>query len=251
MGFLNELISDFTGQGGQSQNSGSQNQSSQGPPPVSPPWVAEWDGRDNRWMFVNQQTGERTYNHPGQGYGQQQQGNSGYGQGGGYQQQQGNSGYGQGGGYQQGQQEQKQGGNAWKYAAGGAAGLAGGALLMHEGEEMNGWDRDENRIANDFENAPENAANWAGQEVGRVDNFGDRVENKWDNTVNDVENFPEDAAQWTGEKVQAVEDVPQDIENKWDNAANDVDQFGDRMDNSYDQGRNEQRYDDDNNNNDW
>lgn len=114
------------------------------------------------------------------------------------------------------------------------------------------WDGDKYRMeqrvdnfGNDVENLPENAANWTGQQVGNVENFGDRVENRWDNTVDDVEDFPEDAARWTGEKVQAVEDIPQDIENKWDNGVNDVEQFGDRMDNAYDDGRDEQRYDDD------
>lgn len=113
------------------------------------------------------------------------------------------------------------------------------------------WDEDkykmEQRVdnfGNDVENFPENAANWTGQQVGNVENFGDRVENKWDNAVNDVEDFPEDAARWTGEKVQEVEDIPQDIENKWDGAVDSVEDFGDRMDNAYDEGRDEQRYDD-------
>jgi hypothetical protein len=71
------------------------------------------------------------------------------------------------------------------------------------------------------------------------------VEQKWDNGVNDIENFPENAAEWTGEKVQAVEDIPQDIENKWDNMTDGVEQFGDNMENAYDEGRDEQRYEDD------
>jgi hypothetical protein len=42
-----------------------------------------------------------------------------------------------------------------------------------------------------------------------------------------------------------VEDIPQDIENKWDNEVQGVEQFGDRMDNAYDEGRDEQKYEDD------
>jgi uncharacterized protein YktA (UPF0223 family) len=106
----------------------------------------------------------------------------------------------------------------------------------------------ENRVdefGNDISNLPENTANWTGEQVGRVEHFDDRVEQRWDNGVNDVENLPENAAEWTGEKVQEVEDIPQGIENKWDNEVDNVEDFGDRMDNAYDDGRNEQRYDDD------
>lgn len=134
MGFLGELVSEFThsGKSGQQPPSGG----SHAPPPVSPPWHTEWDGRDNRWLFVNQQTGERTFTYPGPGYSQQQggygapQGGYGYNQSG-YNNQQGAY----NGGYQQ-EHDQKQGGNGWKYAAAGVAGVAGGALLMHEGENI-------------------------------------------------------------------------------------------------------------------
>jgi hypothetical protein len=51
--------------------------------------------------------------------------------------------------------------------------------------------------------------------------------------------------------VQDVEDIPQDIENRWDNAENDVADFGGRMNQSYDDGRDEQRYDDEERNDDW
>lgn len=83
--------------------------------------------------------------------------------------------------------------------------------------------------------------------MGRVENFGDRVDQRWDNAVDDVEDFPENAARWGGEKVQEVEDIPQDVENRWDGAVAGVENFGDRMDDAYDDGRDEQRYDDDRN----
>jgi hypothetical protein len=302
MGFLSDLVKDFSGSDkqGQQQSGYGQQQSGYGqqpyqqqsnssygsqPPPVSPPWYAEWDSRENRWLFVNQQTGERTFNQPGAGYSQQQgnygappqQGGYGYGQGGysnqgAYQQ----TGYdpSRGSGYQH--EEHKSGGNGMKYAAAGAAGLAGGALLMHESDNIGkpallkstynvpilphtnpattehgfdnataGAERRFDEFGNDISNFPENAAGYAGEQVGRVENFGDDVEQKWDNGVNDVENFPENAAEWTGEKVQAVEDIPQDMENKWDSEVQGVEQFGDRMDNAYDQGRDEERYEDD------
>ncbi|KAH7397448.1 hypothetical protein BKA66DRAFT_438006 [Pyrenochaeta sp. MPI-SDFR-AT-0127] len=240
MGFLNNLVSEFTHSGQQGQQQHGSSQGGNNPPPVSPPWFAEWDARDNRWLFVNQQTGERTFTYPGPGYGQQQ---GGYGGNqGGYNQNAYNPSQGN---YQQ-EEHKKEGGNGWKYAAAGAAGLAGGALLMHEGEEMKeGWDRDKYRLENDVSNFPENAAGWTGEQVGRAEGFGDRVENRWDNAVDDVEDFPENAANWTGQKVQEVEDIPQDVENRWDNAVDNVEDFGDRMDNAYDDGRDERRYDDD------
>jgi hypothetical protein len=114
--------------------------------------------------------------------------------------------------------------------------------------------RVENRVdefGNDVSNFPENAAGWSGEQVGRVENFDDRVENRFDNAVDNVEDFPENAARWTGEKVQDVEDIPQDMENRWDNAENDVADFGGRMNQSYDDGRDEQRYDDEGRNDDW
>ena len=58
------------------------------------------------------------------------------------------------------------------------------------------------------------------------DRTEDRVENKWDNAVDNVEDFPENAAGWAGEKVGSVE------------------QFGDNIDDAYDDGRAEGRYDD-------
>lgn len=134
MDFLKEAVSSFS--------SGKHSQSNP-PPQPPPPWIVEWDGREERWIFFNQQTGERTNQFPqyggGAGYG-----GGGYGggqqyQGGGYggQQYQG-GGYG-GGGYEgeYRQEEKKSGGHGLAYGAmGAAAGLAGGALLMHEGEEV-------------------------------------------------------------------------------------------------------------------
>lgn len=151
MSFLGKLVNEFThsGQSGQGQQQYQQHSSgapTHAPPPVSPPWHVEWDARDNRWLFVNQQTGERTFTYPGPGYGQQQGGypdpQGGYGntQGGySYQGAYGQGSYKQGlpnNSYQQQEHQKKQGGNGWKYAAAGAAGVAGGALLMHEGHEI-------------------------------------------------------------------------------------------------------------------
>lgn len=178
------------------------NQGPPGPPPHVPePWIAEWDARDRRWIFINRANGERTFEYPNQypgGYGQGYQNgeNRGYGQG--YQSGE-NRGYGQGynQGYGQGygsgvyqgerieearlgqqQQAQKHGHSGLAYGAmGAAAGLVGGALLMHEGEKVEDhWKRDEYR-----------------------------AEEKWDDAKQDVEYAPEEVAGWTGRKVSLVE----------------------------------------------
>ena len=143
MSFLSGLVNEFGHHGGRGgggsggYNQGDYNQGSSGgygppPPQVSPPWVARWDEREQRWMFINERTGERTHEHPGA------YGGGGYEQRGGYDRGYGGGGYG-GGGYQEERREERHhgGGHGMMYgAAGAAAGLAGGALLMHEGEKI-------------------------------------------------------------------------------------------------------------------
>jgi hypothetical protein len=145
-----------SGYGGQPQGYGGYPQQQQqqpsynSGPQVPPPWVARWDDQSQRWFFVNEQTGERTWNQPGQGggYGQPQHQPS-YGGGAPYggeqsygQQQQGSYGYGgesrQGEYYQQQQQQEKpKKDHTMAYVAGAAAvGVAGGALGMYAGEKI-------------------------------------------------------------------------------------------------------------------
>ncbi|KIX92694.1 uncharacterized protein Z520_11546 [Fonsecaea multimorphosa CBS 102226] len=195
-----------------------------GPPQVPHPWVAEWDERDGRWFFVNRETGERTFQHPQQSYGGGGYDERGFGGGYGGQEQRG---YGE-------QEPQHKSHTGRNVALGAAAGLLGGALLMHEGEKVeNKWDDAKYDVENDVRDG-----------------------------VQDVENFPDDAARWTGDKVQEVEDIPQDVDRKWDNAVQDVedvpddvagwagrkvgdvDRFDDNIDNAYDQGRDDARYND-------
>jgi len=115
--------------------------------PLPPPWHAEWDQRDRRYVFINPQTGQRTFEHPHPTY--QQRGNYGdYPQQGGYGQQQQQGGYGAGysqpqvgyqqGGYQTSVPQQTQSSHkALEYGALGAVGgLVTGALAMHEGEKL-------------------------------------------------------------------------------------------------------------------
>jgi hypothetical protein len=53
------------------------------------------------------------------------------------------------------------------------------------------------------------------------------VEDKFDNAIQDVEDVPDDIAGWTGRKVGEVE------------------RFDDGVEDSYDDGRDEERYDND------
>ena len=118
-----------------------------GPPPCPPPWFAEWDGRDQRWLYINRENGERTFQHPEPSY---YQGGGGYGEqrgyGGGYGQQQG--GYGGSGGYGQPQggyggyeqqappPEEKKSHGLLYGALGAAGGLLAGGLAVHEADKV-------------------------------------------------------------------------------------------------------------------
>lgn len=101
-------------------------------PPLPPPWVARWDEANQRWFYINERTGERTGQHPQPGY-SPQPGHSpqpGYNSQPGYNPQHGYA--------EQGRNEQPRSNNhnLLYGAAGAAAGLVGGALLMHEGEKI-------------------------------------------------------------------------------------------------------------------
>ncbi|KAK0277735.1 hypothetical protein LTR35_009571 [Friedmanniomyces endolithicus] len=192
------------------------------PPQVPYPWRPEWDARERRYIFVNEQNGERTWDYPG-GYG-----------GGGYERREEviteeQRGY--------GEQQRRQGGghSGLMYGAmGAAAGLAGGAFLMHEsGNIENDYERDKYRVENDVEDFPENTARWGGEKVQEVedipqdveqgfDRFGRRIENGFD----DVVDAPEEVSGWAGRKV------------------GDVERYDDNVGNAYDEGRDERRYED-------
>ena len=145
-GFLSNLFDNFTHSGrGETErysetetySSSSYGNNSYGPPapPQVPyPWRAQWDDRERRYCFVHEQTGEQIWEYDevirrtqGGGYSEQQ--SSTY-----YDEQRG---YG-GGGYQtEESQRQSSGGHGMAYGAlGAAAGLAGGAALMYEGEKI-------------------------------------------------------------------------------------------------------------------
>lgn len=141
-GFIGELVEEFTHQGGGSQQRPPQQQGyggysgggggpSPNGPPLPPGWMARWDQYRNCYIYINQETGEETLERPYYRGGPPQQG---YGQGG-YEREYG-GGYGQGG-YEQEPRRQEGGHHGMAYgAAGAAAGLVGGAMLMHEGDKV-------------------------------------------------------------------------------------------------------------------
>jgi hypothetical protein len=211
-------------------------------PRVPEPWVTEWDARDNRWIFINRQTGDRSFEYPQQSY------NSGYG---------GNNvqdydGQNQRGYYEQ--EPQKESHTGRNVALGVVGGALGGALLMHEGEKVGEY------LLNDRSSTFQQADS-ASEDKWDEDKY--RLENDARQGIDNVEDFPEDAARWTGRGVQDVGDIPQDIENQYDNAVQDVEDvpedvagwagrkvgdvegFDVNMDNAYDQGRDQSRHDDD------
>lgn len=59
MGFFGEMISEVVGDA-----VGGGNDSPSDPPYVQPPWVARWDSEAGRWIFLNEETGERSWEKP-------------------------------------------------------------------------------------------------------------------------------------------------------------------------------------------
>ena len=115
------------------------------------------------------------------------------------------------------------------------------------------WDGDEERIEAREEYAEARAED-------RLDYDRDRVEDRLRYDEERVEDFPEDAARWRGRKVQEVEDIPYDVRRDYDDVKVDVDdipediarwegrkvgdveRFDDRIEDAYDEGRDERRY---------
>ena len=201
---VGELIENFTGGGQQQQFHAPTHPQYQGPPQAPRPWRAEWDGQDQRWFYVNEETGERTFNFPGGAPPQQQQ-----------------------------QQHKSHEG---LYAVGG---LLAGAAAMYEGEKIHrDWDedkarmegdvrRDEQRFDNDVDqvgdavaDAPEDAARWAGRKVQDVEDIPQDVDNdvnRFDNRVEQgFDNAVDNAAGAIGDAVGGVERFDNNVDNSFD-----------------------------------
>jgi hypothetical protein len=59
-GFVEKLFDSFTGQDNNQQQQ-------QQPQQVQRPWISQWDDRENRYVYINEDTGERSWTPPQQG----------------------------------------------------------------------------------------------------------------------------------------------------------------------------------------
>ena len=66
MSFIGDMIEKFAHKEEQQFGAPQGGYGNSGPPQVPPPWIARWDDRDQRWLFINEQTGERTFDFPQQ-----------------------------------------------------------------------------------------------------------------------------------------------------------------------------------------
>lgn len=129
MEFVEDIVENFSGRSGRREEEVVYQQSDyyeggRPPPPSVPaPWIARWGESERQWYFVNEATGETRWEAPGYGggYGPPQAG------------------------YREEVVEERtyyddrppQKDHSLAYGlAGGAVGLAGGALLMDEGEKI-------------------------------------------------------------------------------------------------------------------
>ena len=60
-GFVEKLFDSFTGQDNNNQ------QQQQQPQQVQRPWISQWDDREQRYVYINEETGERSWEVPQQG----------------------------------------------------------------------------------------------------------------------------------------------------------------------------------------
>ncbi|KAI7199378.1 hypothetical protein KC316_g3308, partial [Hortaea werneckii] len=199
------------------------------PPPQLPyPWQAFWEAGEGKYLYVNEQTGQRTFDAPSPGYG-------GYNAApppppadgsihGDRSDVSGPPGK---------EKESGSGGHGLMYGAlGAAAGLAGGAFLAHEAGEW--FDKSGERdMERDIEDFPEDTAEWTGEKVGEAEDVPEDIEQGFDKSGNeaeselndakeDVEDAPEDVAEWAGKKEGEIEGFGNEVESGFEDAEEDV-----------------------------
>ncbi|KAN0078706.1 hypothetical protein V8E54_005219 [Elaphomyces granulatus] len=146
------------------------------------PWAPRWDDRSERWLYFNERTGETNWNFPESEEFTEFVETDDY--------------------YEENKAQDK-----LRY---GGAGAVAGAAAMYEGDRAyNKFEEKKYGVERDVENLPEEAAEWAGEKVGRAEYDVDRVEE-------DVGDLPDEAARWTGRKVGDVERFGDDIKNNFE-----------------------------------
>lgn len=210
------------------------------------PWITRWDDREQRYIYINEQTGERSYTLPGASQGGYGGGGESYGYPNQPSQQQGY--YNSGEPAPEQREEKSSGhGSAAAWGAGGLAlGLGAGALAMHEGEEISEFFCLYFFIAFGFfsyvyplsPHLPHlTITSNSKKELNQITNT--TAEDEWNQAESSISrsasDFPENAAEWTGERVGEAEQLPEraeegfdefgdGVERKWDGAVEGVEE---------------------------
>jgi len=147
------------------------------------PWAPQWDNRNETWFYVNELTGETNWNFPeSEEFTEFVETDEYYG----------------------GPKAQD------RPRYGGAVGAAAGAAALYEGDRIyNKFEEKKYKAEEEVENLPEEAAQWAGEKVGRAEYDVDRVKYE-------VENLPDEAARWTGRKVGEAEAYGDEIKDDFE-----------------------------------
>jgi hypothetical protein len=214
-GFVEKLFDSFT-----NNDNNQENQQQQQQPQLPHPWTSQWDDREQRYIYINESTGERSWTPP-----------------------------------QQGQSDDfSQDAAEWTGRRVGEAENVGQDVEQGFDRFGDGVERRFDNTVENIEDAPERVEqnfDEFGDGVERrfddavedvedaperveqsFDRFGDGVERRFDDAVEDVQDAPEEVAGWTGERVGDVQRFGDEVEG-----------YGDGLGNAYDQGRQEGRDD--------
>ncbi|RMD41441.1 hypothetical protein DV735_g3702, partial [Chaetothyriales sp. CBS 134920] len=215
MNFISNLVNEYTD--GQQSASVQQTSAYSGyssynePPRVSYPWEPQWDDSRSTWIFINRETNERTYDHPGQGYGggaigtYEQAGGAGFV---GYE------------GERNGYEQDKYRVESDVYNAPDNAARWTGEKVQEVEDIPGDVDRWGRRKVQEVEDIPEDVAGWTGRKVQQVEDIPQDIAGGFDRIV----------------------DAPK----RWfDRKEDEFDSFGNRIHNAYDQGQGTQEWRDD------
>ncbi|KAF3767470.1 hypothetical protein M406DRAFT_350577 [Cryphonectria parasitica EP155] len=158
MSFIGEMIEEVVG-----NNIDSRNEAPMDPPYVQPPWVTRWDDEAGRWIFINEATGERSFEKPvfeeaAEDFGRAEE----------HVERKWDDGV-------QDVEDLPEDAARW-------TGEAVGAVESVPDRVEDDFDRAEDKVERGWDNtvdavedAPEDVAGWVGEGVGKVERFGDEV----------------------------------------------------------------------------
>ncbi|KAK8153476.1 hypothetical protein BKA80DRAFT_258074 [Phyllosticta citrichinensis] len=119
-------------------------------------------------------------------------------------------------------------------AMGAVGGVAAGALLMHEGDEIaQDWDEDKARLERNVEAAPYETAEFVGSGVGSVERGADRAEDwteqQYDAAARDISEIPDDIERGADATAEFVGEGVGSVERGVDDAVADVEAFPEEL----------------------